>query len=133
MTFWIIRKANKIVCLVVDSLRPEQESFQECAASIITANDEYNNLSVQTKENFIKKVELHEVSSIGALYYNEYITVINRMINHIQNIALVETGQDFWIKQSKLDKKSKEFDQTTMNSNIDPTDYLEKLRGDNYL
>lgn len=131
--FLLYEKAIRILSLVIDSLNPDHPNFQEAAATILKTRDEYIQCSIETKEKFMKKVESHEVSSIAALYYNESVTVLDRMLRHIKSIALAQKHDDFWIKHSKLNKKTKFIHTSSTSSQVNMTDYIEKLRSEEYI
>lgn len=125
--FVLIEKSYEIMAMLIKSMDPNQENFQSAAAEILLTLEEYVQCSKNTKENFLHKVESHEVSSIAALYFKEYVAVLDRMIRHIESIALSQKDEDFWIKHSKLDKKPKKLCKTALCSDIDPDEYLDKL------
>jgi phosphate:Na+ symporter len=130
--FELYGKSKELLEMVIDSMNPEQKDFQSCAMAILDARDRYIQSSIETKEQFIKKVEKHEISSAAALYFKEYVSVMDRMNRHIKSIALAQKHEDFWIKHSKLNKKPKQLDRNTSYS-VDPNDYLEKLHIEDYL
>ncbi len=130
--FSLYNKSKELLNMVIKSMDPEQTDFQANAMEILNARDAYIEFSIEATEKFMKKVEKHEISSLAALYFREYISVMDRMNRHIKSIALVQKHEDFWIKRSKLNKKPKKFDQNTSYS-IDPKDYLDKLHAEDYL
>lgn len=131
--FALYEKSKNILELVIKSLDPEQENFQESAMSILKAREEYIECSIEANERFMKKVENHEISSSAALYFREYISIMDRMNRHIKSIALAQKHEDFWIKRSKLDKKTKSLDTLKKyNYNIDSLDYIDKLQSEDY-
>jgi phosphate:Na+ symporter len=130
--FELYGKSKELLEMVIDSMNPEQKDFQSSAMAILDARDRYIQSSIETKEQFIKKVEKHEISSAAALYFKEYVSVMDRMNRHIKSIALAQKHEDFWIKHSKLNKKPKQLDRHTSYS-VDPNDYLDKLHIEDYL
>ena len=130
--FHLYEKAIFILDLVIQSLNPKLQSFQESAMTILNARDQYIESSIEIKEKYMSNVETHEVSSIAAIYFNEYVSVLDRMIRHIESIALAQNHDDFWIKKTKLNKKPKELGESNVSS-IDPSDYLSKLHTSDYL
>jgi phosphate:Na+ symporter len=125
--FELIEITDNVLSLVTNSMRPEQDNFQSAAEEILEMVKSYRESSTNIKNNFLRKVESHEITSIAALYFKEYVSILDRMIRHVENIALFEKNEDFWIKQSKLNKKPKELCENGICSEIDPDDYLGKL------
>jgi phosphate:Na+ symporter len=130
--FALHQKSQRVLALVIKSLTPENENFQESALAVLNARDEYIECSIDINQKFIQKVEKHDVSSLAALYYKEYISVMDRMIRHIESIAFAQKHEDFWIKRSKLDKKPDKVEKTNI-YNVDTTDYIDKLQAQDYL
>jgi phosphate:Na+ symporter len=128
--FCLYKRASKILDLVTEALRPETPSYKDTAAAIVKSCDEYNQCSTEIKENFMHKVEGYDVNSIAALYFNEYVFILDRTARHISNIACSLMDKDFCIKQSRLDERSKHAAKTVIYSYQDTDDYLNKLRKD---
>jgi phosphate:Na+ symporter len=130
--FELYNQSKDLLSMVIHSMDPEQADFQANAMAILNARDAYIEASIEATEKFMKKVEKHEISSVAALYFKEYISVMDRMSRHIKSIALAQKHEDFWIKRSKLDKKPKKLYEGT-SYDVDPKDYLDKLHTEDYL
>lgn len=129
--FNLHQKARHILSQVINSLDPDQTDFQKSAEAILLARDDYRKASMQANEVFMRKVEKHELSSSAAIYLKEYISVMDRMIRHIKSIALAQKHEDFWIKRSKLNKKTRQ-ENHFETQRFNPDDYLDKLQDENY-
>lgn len=125
--FTLYEKSQQLLGMLVESMNPEQDNFHEAADSILNAREEYLKCSLRVNENFTRKVVSHEVSPIGALYFNEYLSTLYRLIGHIDSIANIQKDEDFYIKRTKLNKKSKLLDKIATAA-VDPTQYLEKIK-----
>lgn len=125
-------KSRKVLSLVIESLSPNKHAFQDSARNILNARDEYIECSIDIKTKFMQKVEKKQVTPAAVIYYREYISVLNRLIRHIESIALAQKHEDFWIKKAKLDLKCKKMYETKTYS-INTTDYLQKLQKEDYL
>lgn len=122
--------ANKILDRTIEAINSEHANYKDPAASILTCCDEYNQFSAGIKEKFMHKVEEHKVNSIAALYFNEYVSILDRMVRHITSITCSLMHDDFWIKQSKLDQRSKQADKRVIYSFQNSSDFLKKLKKD---
>lgn len=129
----LYEKAQHILQLTIESLNPQRGDFQTVAMEILRARDGYLECSIEKSKELLRKIENHEICSIGALYFYEYVSNLDRMVKHIEGIALAQKNEDFWIKKSKLNRKTQKLEKSVINPKVDPNDYLDKLQMDNFL
>ncbi len=130
--FALYVESKRILAIVIDSLDPRHEDFQVRAGEILAARDQYIRCSMAANEKFMKKVQNHEISPAAALYFKEYIAVMDRMNRHIKSIALAQKHEDFWIKRLKLNKRTQRTDINRFYM-VNPDDYLDQLHREDYL
>lgn len=130
--FALYVQSKRNLATVIESLDPRHEDFQARASDILAARDRYMRRSMEANEKFMKKVETHEISPAAALYFKNYIAVMDRMNRHIKSIALAQKHEDFWIKRRKLDKPRPPTDSARF-YDVSPDDYLDRLHREDYL
>ncbi|MCB1102270.1 MAG: Na/Pi cotransporter family protein [Kiritimatiellae bacterium] len=131
--FTIFRSAEAVVSLVIESLDPKVEKFQELAEKILKARDQHIEVSMEARAKFMEKVESHEYTSLVGMYFNEYATAFDRIVRHSKMIALMEKQPDFWIKRKKLTRIAPEQKHPAPPEKAQPKDYLDQLKTENYL
>jgi len=133
---WLLdlyRSADRVIELVIDSLNPEHEEFQQTAEKILLARDEYVQKSIRTKMAFMEKIVRRVVTPIAAMYFSEYVSALDRIVRHAKSIALAQKQPDFWIKRKKLPQHAKEAPRIELPKLVDPNDYLDQLQEEDYL
>ncbi len=130
--FALYVESKRNLATVIESLDPSHEDFQARANKIMTARDQYIQCSMDANEKFMKKVENHEISPAAALYFKDYISIMDRMNRHIKSIALAQKHEDFWIKRFKLNKPTQPVGIARFHE-VNPDDYLDQLHHEDYL
>ncbi|NCC52267.1 MAG: Na/Pi cotransporter family protein [Spartobacteria bacterium] len=131
--FNLYKKSLDVLFLVIDSLNPDKQDFQETARRIMEARDEYMKMSLDAKGEFFSKLANHEVTPIAGIYYSEYTSALDRIVRHSKTIALAERQPDFWIKRKKLDKVAESPPRQKHPNLVDPQDFLDKLQSESIL
>jgi len=131
--FALYESASKVLKLVTDSLNPENKRFQATAAAILESRDEYMRKSIETRRALLDKTAAKEISSIGGVFFSEYIGTFDRIVKHAKIIALVEQRPEFWIKRKKLDRIVGEAPENALPPPSDPQDFLDRLQYEDYL
>ncbi len=118
---------------MIDSLDPERDDFQEIAAKILSARDDYMQASLETRSMFTDKVSQRAITPIAGIFFNEYIGSFDRIVRHSKTIALAEKQPQFWIKHKKLQKHVDVMPDPKIPQLVDPKDYLTRLQSEDYL
>lgn len=125
--FVLYARSGKMIRAVVASLDPGLTDFQDRAGHLLQARDDYIQSSIEANRIFMRKVEAHQLSPSAAFYLKEYIGIMDRMNRHIKNIAMAQKHDDFWIKRSKLNRKTPaKAEKRVFEVNIDR--YLEQMQ-----
>ncbi len=131
--FRLYEKALNVFRLVIDSLDPDQENFQEIAQKILQARDDYMQASLATRSLFTDKVSQRLITPIAGIFFSEYIAALDRIVKHSKSIALAEQQPQFWIKRKKLEKHVDMAPEVEAHQLVDPKDYLTRLQSEDYL
>ena len=131
--FRLYESALHVFKLVIDSLDPDKENFQEIAQRILQARDEYVQTSLNTRSMFTEKVSLRAITPIAGIFFSEYIAALDRIVKHSKSIALAERQPQFWIKRTKLGKHVDMAPEPELQKLVDPKDYLTRLQSEEYL
>ena len=131
--FRLYENALHLFKLVIDSLDPDRENFQEIAQQILQARDDYMQDSLNTRAMFTDKVSQRLITPIAGIFFSEYIAALDRIVKHSKTIALAEKQPQFWIKRTKLEKHVDLAPEPTLQKLVDPKDYLSRLQAEDYL
>ena len=131
--FRLYENALHLFKLVIDSLDPDRENFQEIAQQILQARDQYMQDSLTTRAMFTDKVSQRLITPIAGIFFSEYIAALDRIVKHSKTIALAEKQPQFWIKRTKLGKHVDMAPEPALQELVDPKDYLSRLQAEDYL
>jgi phosphate:Na+ symporter len=131
--FRLYESALQVFRLVIDSLDPALDNFQEIAQSILRARDQYVHNSLHTRAAFTEKVSMRAITPIAGIFFSEYIAAFDRIVKHSKSIALAERQPQFWIKRTKLGKHVDMAPEPSLQKLVDPKDYLTRLQSEEYL
>ena len=131
--FRLYENALHLFKLVIDSLDPDRENFQEIAQQILQARDQYMQDSLNTRAMFTDKVSQRLITPIAGIFFSEYIAALDRIVKHSKTIALAEKQPQFWIKRTKLGKHVDFAPEPALQPLVDPKDYLSRLQAEDYL
>ena len=131
--FRLYENALHLFKLVIDSLDPDRENFQEIAQQILQARDQYMQDSLTTRAMFTDKVAQRLITPIAGIFFSEYIAALDRIVKHSKTIALAEKQPQFWIKRTKLGKHVDMAPEPALQELVDPKDYLSRLQAEDYL
>ncbi len=131
--FRLYENALHLFKLVIDSLDPDRENFQEIAQQILQARDQYMQDSLNTRAMFTDKVSQRLITPIAGIFFSEYIAALDRIVKHSKTIALAEKQPQFWIKRTKLGKHVDFAPELALQPLVDPKDYLSRLQAEDYL
>jgi len=129
----IYERAANTLKLVIESLDPENNDFQQMAEKILKTRDEYAENSFQVKNIFMDRVAKHEIPPLTGIFFSEYLADFDRMVKHSKRIALAERTPYFWLKRYKFDRESPEEHELMPPPPSDPRDFLDKLQTEDYL
>lgn len=133
LLFSLYTAAEKVLHLVIESLDPKHEDFQELAQNILQARDEYMAKSIDAKAHFTERVANHEVAPIVGMFFSEYVAAYDRIVKHAKTIALAEKHPYFWIKRKKLDRMAEEIADFQMPPLSNVQDFLDRLHSEDYV
>ena len=131
--FRLYENALHLFKLVIDSLDPDRENFQEIAQQILQARDDYMEDSLNTRAMFTDKVAQRLITPIAGIFFSEYIAALDRIVKHSKSIALAERQPQFWIKRTTLGKHVEFAPEPAPQQLVDPKDYLSRLQAEDYL
>ncbi len=131
--FSLYRKTANILRLVRDSLRPDQQDFQQAAKVLLDARDDYVRASQAAKDDLGDEVAEHRIAPIAALFYRDYLASFDRIVKHARAIALAQQKPDFRIKQKKLLRAEKRATTPELPAPIDRDDFLHRLHMEDYI
>ena len=131
--FRLYENALHIFRLVIGSLDPDKDNFQEIAQQILQARDDYMQASLATRNMFTEKVSTRSITPIAGIFFSEYIAALDRIVKHSKSIALAERQPQFWIKRTKLGKHVDMAPGVEIQKLVDPKDYLTRLQSEDYL
>ncbi|HBA83359.1 MAG TPA: hypothetical protein DCZ95_04610 [Verrucomicrobia bacterium] len=131
--FDLYKAAEKVLRLVIDSLKPDQPDFQMLAETILNARNDYMEKSLNARASFMERLAEHQCPPIQGIYFHEYLACLDRIVKHAKTIALVEKQPFFWIKRKKLRYLGNEAPDYTPPPLADPRDFLDKLQSESYL
>jgi len=131
--FALYERTLQVFKLVIESLDPDQDNFQEMAQGILQARDDYMEASLTTRAMFTDKVAQRVITPIAGIFFSEYIAALDRIVKHSKSIALAEKQPQFWVKHKKLGKHVDMAPEVELPELVDPTDYLSRLQREDYL
>ncbi len=91
----LYRKTHYILTLIVKGFDPEANDFALSGKELHTARNDYRQASTEAKRIFLKKAQKHNLSPGAALYFKEYIAVLDRLSRHVKNISQAMEDEDF--------------------------------------
>ncbi len=124
--FALYLQLQKMLTLLVASLEPGQKSFQFRAGKIMRAHETYSQRSQTAQSKFLSKAARHELDPAAALFFREYIAIMDRMSRHIKSIAMAESDKDFRVRETKLDRRVERAGRTFHSIQLES--YLKVLR-----
>lgn len=131
--FDLLKRTEKVLSVVIESLDPDRKDFQEMASSILSARDDYMQRSIAIKADFSDKVADQTVTPAAGLFFAEYISALDRIVKHAKSIALAERQPGFWIKRKKLERVATDAPDPTLHDPVDPDDFLDRLQSEDLL
>ncbi len=102
----VYQQADHVLELMVESLNPARESFDECADQVIAARKEYRTLSEQVRERHVQRVLDQQDDALAGVVYEEYLNAFDRIVSHSKRIAHLERRPHFRVKKERLDRTS---------------------------
>jgi phosphate:Na+ symporter len=126
--FEAFRLAAFMVSEVEHSLNPDGADIQKNAQAVLALRARYFEHSRGTRIRFSGRIAEHAITPIAALFFSEYILTLDRIVQHVAQIALAEHQADFWIKASKLGLPADEprLSPTPVEP-VNPDDYLSRM------
>ncbi len=125
--------ADRVLHLVIESLNPENQDFQNMAQSILAARDDYVEKSISAKAIFMERIANHEFPPIVGMFFSEYVAAFDRIVKHAKTIALAEKQPYFWIKRKKLERMAEEAPEYKPPPLSNAHDFLDRLHAEDYL
>jgi phosphate:Na+ symporter len=122
--FELFEQMGRVLHVVTQSLDPAAQAHQAMAMAIIDVRDNYMELSARARSEFAEQLKQKNITPIGAMYLNEFITIFDRLVKHARSIALAEQQPQFWIKRKKLDRPVEEVARPEDPQPVDPAAYL---------
>ena len=129
----LYKSAAKVLELVIQSLDPEQQAFQESARDILDARDAFKERQSVLRVALTAQVSNQEIDPLAAVFCAQYMGVFQRIVKHARNIAMVQLQPEFVIKRTKLDRTADPAPKTDTPELADAQDFLNRLQSDDHL
>jgi len=126
----LYHNAASVLRALTDSLDPDNQHFHEVAEAVLAASGDYMEMSSAVKQQHLDKMAAKEIPPIAGVFFSEYHTAFDRIVQHARNIALVEQEPQFWIKQKKLKRMVEEATIYVVPESDDFNQLLDELGGD---
>lgn len=125
--FDLYESAIRMLKRVAQSLDPDLEHIDEAIDTIMAARDESREISTAARNLLTEEMEAKTMAPVAGIFYREYLSALDRTVQHAANIALTESQPDFRIKKKKLARVAKRAENGEPPMLVDPTDYLKRL------
>lgn len=102
----VYAKSDRVLELMIESLNPARESFDECAEQIIAAREEYRAISEGARERYVQRVLDQQDDALAGVVYEEYLNAFDRIVSHSKRIAYLERRPHFRVKKERLERLS---------------------------
>jgi len=99
-------KSDRVLELMIESLNPARESFDDYAEQIIAAREEYRRISEGARERYVQRVLDQQDDALAGVVYEEYLNAFDRIVSHSKRIAYLERRPHFRVKKERLDRLS---------------------------
>lgn len=130
--FALYHAVDRVLELVVESLDPDRQDFQEVAGGILQARDDYARLSIATRASFTEQVVSRAITPIAGMYFSEYISALDRIVRHAKMIALVEQEPQFWVERKKLQRVVGRAEHPKPPDPVNADEFLDKIQPEEY-
>jgi len=128
--FTLFRSGKHVLTLMADSFDPDNDSFQATALEILRARDVYMIQSMDAKADFAGASREKRISPVAGYYLGRYMEDLDRLVRRAKSIAFAERQPDFWVKQTKFEKKVSDALSYTPSTPVNPEDYVGLLSKD---
>ena len=128
--FTLFCSAKHVIALMAESFDPDNPSFQTTALKILRARDVYMVQSNDAKADFTGASREKLITPVAGYYLGRYMEDLDRLVRRAKSIAFAERQPDFWVKQTKLEKKATNATEFTAHKPVKPDDYVELLGRD---
>lgn len=98
----LYKQADRVLGLMIDSLDPSRESFDEPAEAVIEARRRYKKMSASARALYTQRVLAREDDATSGMVYEAYLTCLDRIVSHSKRIAQLETRPLFRVKKHKI-------------------------------
>ena len=126
--FHALEKSREVLRLVIESLDPKNQDFDQWAERILASRDEYMELSQHARELMAENISNHSIHPAAGVYYNSYMTTLDRIVRHTKIIAITESQPEFKIKKKKLKKESQKTHEYEEPSLVNIDLFLDRLQ-----
>jgi phosphate:Na+ symporter len=100
----VFKQTDLVLQLMIDSLNPALESFDECADQVIAARRDYRALSARVRDRYVQRVLDGQDEALAGLVYEEYLNAFDRIVSHSKRIANLERQPQFRVKKERLER-----------------------------
>jgi phosphate:Na+ symporter len=101
----LYQRADRVLGLMVESLNPTNEQFDQCAEAIIEAREEYKAFSRQLRDRYTERVLSRQDDAGHGIVHSNIVTTLDRIVIHSRNVARVERSPLFRLKAYKLERR----------------------------
>jgi len=102
----VYTKADRVLELMIESLNPARESFDDCAEQVIAAREAYRVLAEGVRERYVQRVLDQESDALSGVVYEEYLNAFDRIVSHSKRIAYLERRPHFRVKKERLERRA---------------------------
>ena len=100
----VYASADRVLELMIESLNPARESFDDCAEQVIAAREAYRQLAERVRERYVQRVLDQECDALSGVVYEEYLNAFDRIVSHSKRIAYLERRPHFRVKKERLER-----------------------------
>jgi phosphate:Na+ symporter len=126
--FGLYREADRILGLVIESLNADLEAFDDVAEDIVATRGEFDGRRRTFNHYLVEKLSLREVSPLTGVHLNQFVSMLQRIVQHAEAIAATEQKPEFFIKRGKFNRVALRLDAGTPPPPEHPEDYLRNIR-----
>lgn len=120
-------RALHLVEKAAEALDPELEEIQIYSSRIDLARKEYLQQSELTGEAFAECVAAHRISPLSAFFFSEYLRSLDRIAEHVHNIAQSTGDPDFHIERKKIERTASPLRDVPEVTTVDPDKFMEQI------
>lgn len=102
----LYQKTDHVLGLMVESLNPRNESFDQSAEAIMSAREEYKALSVRIRDRYTERVLSRDDDAMHGIVHASIVSTLDRIVKHSRNVASAEQSPLFRLKPHKLGRRA---------------------------